>query len=105
MPLKVKKAKKRLKKILDAKNFTVESKKETDVIVDKKAKIQANKRDVNAKRIARVSSKGVQNETKNNISNDDDTCESITKCTFAFSFLTFFCELDALFLQLRTRMR
>ena len=106
MLLKVKKAKKRLKKILDAKNFTVESKKETD-FVDKKAKIQANKRDVNAKRIARVSSKGVQNETKNNISNDDDdTCESTTKNALLLSlFNIFFCELDALFLQLRTRMR
>ena len=72
---------------MDAKNFTIESKKETDdQVVEKKAKIQANKRDVNAKRIARVS-KVVQNtETKNNIiSNDiDDTCES-TKCIFAFS--------------------
>ena len=85
--LKVKKAKKKLKKILDAKNFTIESKKETDdQVVEKKAKIQANKRDVNAKRIARVS-KIVQNtETKNNIisNDDDDTCES-TKCIFAFS--------------------
>ena len=72
---------------MDAKNFTIESKKETDdQVVEKKAKIQANKRDVNAKRIARVS-KIVQNtETKNNIisNDDDDTCES-TKCIFAFS--------------------
>lgn len=90
MLLKVKKAKKRLKKILDAKNFTVESKKETD-FVDKKAKIQANKRDVNAKRIARVSSKGVQNETKNNISNDDDdTCESTTKNALLLSLFNIF---------------
>ena len=67
MIFKVKKAKKRLKKILDAKEFIVETKKDTEV--DKKAKIQANKRDVNAKRIARLS-RNVQNETNKNTDND-----------------------------------
>ena len=63
---------------MDAQNFTVESKKESDDnVVEKKAKIQANKRDVNAKRIARVSKVAQNTETKNNISNDDDdTCET-----------------------------
>ena len=65
--LKVKKAKKRLKKILDAKEFVIEAKKDAEL--DKKAKIQANKRDVNAKRIARLS-KNVQIETNSNTDND-----------------------------------
>ena len=56
-----------MKKILDAKEFIAEAKKEPEL--DKKAKIQANKRDVNAKRIARLS-RNVQTETNSNTDND-----------------------------------
>ena len=58
---KEKKAKKKLKKILDAKNFTREVIK--DAIQDKRDRIQANKRNFNAQRINRANI--VQNNTHN----------------------------------------
>merc|ERR1712173_458421 len=72
---KAKKAKKKLKKILDAKNFVNEAlKKEKGALEDRKAKISANIKDYkdqkNAKRIARANLNIVNNHK-------NDTTESI----------------------------
>ena len=68
---KAKKAKKKLKKILDAKNFVNEAlKKEKGTLEDRKAKISANKKDFkdqqNAKRISRANLKHVELDNLNN---------------------------------------
>ena len=67
---RVKKAKKKLKKILDAKYSVLDQNKnnyskETGLEI-KKAKIHANKRDVNARRIARVTQNSSSDATENN---------------------------------------
>ena len=68
---KAKKAKKKLKKILDAKNFVNEAlKKEKGTLEERKAKISANKKDFkdqqNAKRISRANLKHVELDNLNN---------------------------------------
>lgn len=74
---KEKKAKKKLKKILDAKNFTREVIK--DAIQDKRDRIQANKRNFNAQRINRA----------NIVQNNTHTLSELNALGLDFCFLNF----------------
>lgn len=83
---KAKKAKKKLKKILEAALFKEEPIEDQE---DKKAKIQANKRNLNAQRIARAT-KIKQESSISNPSINNDTTETEHNSEFnmkAFCFL------------------
>ena len=78
---RVKKAKKKLKKILDAKysvldggnqNYSDKKDKNNNSLESKKAKIHANKRDVNARRIARVTQNSSATENNDTLVNSNE---------------------------------